>query len=131
MNFNPLFEASTAIQIHVAAVAVAICLSAFMLAARKGTRKHRIAGRGWALMLATICMSSFWITDLNPGHYTWIHMLSAGTLIGLIYAIWQVRLGNVRAHKYAMLSIMFGALVGAGAFTMLPGRLMGQILFGS
>ena len=130
MNINPLFEASAAIQIHVTAVAVAIGLSIFMLAWQKGSSAHRLAGRGWALMLATICISSFWITDMNEGHYSWIHLLSAGTLVGLAYAIWQVRRGNVRAHKYAMLSIMFGALAGAGAFTLLPGRLMGQVFFG-
>ncbi len=130
MNFNPLLEASTATQVHVAAVAVAVCLSVFMLAGRKGTSAHRLAGRGWAAMLATICISSFWITDMNEGHYSWIHLLSAGTLIGLAYAVWQVRRGNVRAHKYAMLSIMFGALAGAGAFTFVPGRLMGQVFFG-
>jgi uncharacterized membrane protein len=130
MNFNPLLEASAAIQIHVAAVAVAVGLSVFMVARPKGTPAHRLAGRGWAAMLATICVSSFWITGTNPGHYTWIHLLSAGTLVGLVYAVWQVRRGNVRAHKYAMLSIMFGALAGAGAFTLLPGRLMGQVFFG-
>ncbi len=130
MNFNPLFEASPAVQVHVAAVAVAIGLSVFMLAARKGTHAHRLTGRGWVAMLATICVSSFWITGMNDDHYSWIHLLSAGTLLGLFYAVWQVRRGNIRAHKYAMLSIMFGALAGAGAFTFAPGRLMGQIFFG-
>jgi uncharacterized membrane protein len=130
MNFNPLIEAGPAVQIHVAAVFVAICLSANMLIARKGTARHRLIGRGWVAMLAIICASSFWITDLNKGHFSWIHFLSAGTLIGLVYAIWAVRNGYVRAHKYAMLSTMFGALAGAGTFALMPGRLLASMFAG-
>ncbi len=130
MNFNPLIAAGPAVQMHVAAAALAIGLSIMLLAARKGTPFHRWTGRSWVLMLAIICISSFWITELNNGHYSWIHVLSAGTPCGLIYAIWAVRHGNVRAHKYAMLCTMFGALAGAGAFTVVPGRLLGQVFFG-
>jgi uncharacterized membrane protein len=37
----------------------------------------------------------------------------------------------VRTHKIAMLSIYAGALVLAGLFTLVPGRIMHSVLFGS
>jgi len=130
MNLNPLLEASPAIQIHVAAAVLAIALSGAMIAVRKGTTRHKLIGRMWVAMLATICLTSFFITQLNNGHFSWIHLLSSGTLVGLAYAIWAVRHGYIRAHKYAMISTMVGALGGAGAFTFMPDRLLGQVFFG-
>ena len=83
MNINPLIEASPAIQLHVAAAALAIALSVAILTIRKSTPAHKYVGRTWAAMLAIICISSFWITGMNGTHYSWIHLLSAWTLIGL------------------------------------------------
>ena len=42
----------------------------------------------------------------------------------------QARAGKIDAHKSHILGAM-GGLVGAGVFTVLPGRLMSQILFSS
>jgi uncharacterized membrane protein len=36
----------------------------------------------------------------------------------------------VSGHKKAMTSIFFGALIIAGAFTFLPGRIMHAVVFG-
>jgi uncharacterized membrane protein len=36
----------------------------------------------------------------------------------------------IRAHRKTMLSLFWLALVGAGLFTLLPGRIMGQMVFG-
>jgi uncharacterized membrane protein len=130
MNFNPLLEASTAIQLHTAAAVVAIGLSLAVLAARKGTATHKLLGRIWAAMMAAVSISSFWIVELRHGQFSPIHLLSAVTLAALVYAIWHARRGNIRAHKRSMLLTMAGALGGAGAFTLMPGRIMGQVFFG-
>ncbi|MEO9876039.1 MAG: DUF2306 domain-containing protein [Anderseniella sp.] len=130
MNIKPLLEASLAIQLHVAAAALAIVLSAAIIIVRRGTPIHKHVGRAWVAMLATICISSFWITGMNGSNYSWIHLLSAWTLLGLTQAVWAVRAGNIRAHKYAMISTMVGALLGAGFFAFMPGRMMNAVLFG-
>ncbi len=130
MNIKPLLEASPAIQLHVAAAALAIALSAAIIIVRRGTPAHRHVGRAWVTMLAIICISSFWITGMNGSNYSWIHLLSAWTLLGLTQAVWAVRSGNIRAHKYAMISTMVGALLGAGFFAFMPGRMMNAVLFG-
>jgi uncharacterized membrane protein len=45
-------------------------------------------------------------------------------------AIWHARRHNVRRHRQAMLMLFTGALVIAGAFTLLPGRIMHAVVFG-
>ena len=130
MNIKPLLEADLAIQLHVGAAAFAIVLSAAIIIARRGTPIHKHVGRAWVAMLAVICISSFWITGMNGSGYSWIHLLSAWTLLGLFSAVWAVRRGDIRKHKYAMISTMAGALFGAGFFAFMPGRLMNTVLFG-
>ncbi|MEM9471238.1 MAG: DUF2306 domain-containing protein [Pseudomonadota bacterium] len=130
MNIKPLLEAGPAIQLHVAAAALAIVLTAAIIVVRRGTPAHKQIGRAWVAMLAVICISSFWITGLNGSGYSWIHLLSAWTLLGLCEAVWAARTGRISAHKYAMMSTMAGALGGAGLFAFMPGRLMNVVLFG-
>ena len=130
MNIKPLLEAGLAIQLHVAAAAFAIVLSAAIIIVRRGTPTHKHVGRAWVAMLAIICISSFWITGMNGSSYSWIHLLSAWTLLGLTQAVWADRAGNIRAHKYAMTSTMVGALLGDGFFAFMPGRMMSAVLFG-
>lgn len=48
----------------------------------------------------------------------------------LVLAVLHVRRHKVSAHKKAMISIYFGALVIAGLFTFLPGRIMHAVVFG-
>lgn len=130
MNIKPLLEAGLAIQLHVAAAAIAIALTAVILIVKRGTPAHKYVGRAWVAMLGIICISSFWITGMNGSSYSWIHLLSAWTLLGLTQAVWAVRAGKIRVHKYAMISTMVGALLGAGFFALMPGRMMSAVLFG-
>jgi len=130
MNIKTLLEAGLAIQLHVTAAALATVLSAAIIIVRRGTPTHKHVGRAWVAMLAIICISSFWITGMNGTRYSWIHLLSIWTLLGLIGAVWAVRTGNIRIHKYAMLSTLIGALFGAGFFAFTPGRMMSDMVFG-
>jgi uncharacterized membrane protein len=72
---------------------------------------------------------SLGMTGINPGHFSYIHLLSVLTLVNIPYAIWMRRRGNVAAHAWAMSSNYAGLLV-AGAFTLVPGRLMHAVVFG-
>jgi uncharacterized membrane protein len=47
-----------------------------------------------------------------------------------VLAVLHARRHNVSAHRKAMMSIFFGALVVAGLFTLLPGRIMHAVVFG-
>lgn len=116
-----------AIAIHVVAALLALGIGIFVLAARKGTPRHRLAGRGWAVAMAVTAASSFFIAaQLLPvttpfGAFGPIHLLSVFTLWALWRAITAIRRGDVTAHRRAM-QRAFWSLAVAGAFTLAPGR---------
>lgn len=115
------------IWLHVAVALLAGALGIANLAARKGTPRHRVVGRAWIGLMAATAISSFWIQELNPGSYSWIHGLSIWTLALLPLAVLAIRHGRVRTHRNIVIGLMAGLLI-AGAFAMAPGRFMGRML---
>jgi uncharacterized membrane protein len=131
MSLAPLLNASPVIQLHAFAALTAFALGVVQLAAPKGTLPHRTLGWFWVVLLAAIAISSFWIHELRlVGPFSPIHLLSIFTLIMLPLAVWAARHHDVKTHRRRMLGIFFGALVIAGAFTLVPGRIMHAALFG-
>lgn len=109
----------------------AFVLGAVQIAAPKGTLPHRTLGWVWVALMAVVAISSFWIHEIRLwGPWSPIHLLSIFSPIMLVLAIWYARRHNVRGHKITMISIFFGALVVAGLFTFVPGRIMHAAVFG-
>ena len=90
---------------------------------------HRIAGRGWVALMLVVSISGFFIQ--TKGHFTWIHLLSVVVPLLLALGVYFAVRGKVRAHRRMMLSVYAGALGVAGAFTLLPHRLLGHLLWTS
>ena len=131
MTLAPLLNASPVIQVHAFAAMAAFGLGIVQLAAPKGTLPHRTIGWFWVVLLAVIAISSFWIHELRiVGPFSPIHLLSVFTLMMLPRAVMAARRHNVTKHRGAMRGIFFGALVVAGLFTLLPGRIMHAVVFG-
>lgn len=133
MSLSPLLNAPAVVQLHAVAAMVALVLGIVQLAAPKGTLPHRLICWVWVLLLLTISVSSFWI----HGHSwrlwrTWspIHLLSIFTPIMLLTGVVLARRHKTVGHKITMVSIFVGALVIAGIFTFVPGRIMHHVLFG-
>jgi len=115
--------------IHLAAVAPALALGAYQLAAAKGTRPHRVLGWLWVGAMVVGAVSSFWIMEQRKGAgWSLIHLLSLWVLIALSLAIWHIRRGNVRAHKRYMIGTLAG-LGAAGLGALTSGRFLNQFLF--
>ena len=130
MNIAPFLAAPPLVQIHATAALAAFALGAWQLAAPKGTLPHRTIGWAWIGLMAAVALTSFGITGgRGAGNFSWIHGLSLFTLLALPAAVAHVRRGRIEAHRWAMVALFFGALVITGAFTLLPGRLMGRIVF--
>ena len=131
MSLTPLLQAGPVILLHSLAALLGLLLGILQLTLSKGTSLHRVVGYIWVTLLGAVALSSFWIHDLRLiGPFSPIHLLSIYTLINLFRSINAARRGNIAAHARAMRSIFFLALIGAGAFTLLPGRIMHQIVFG-
>jgi len=119
---------STFIAAHVSLAMLAVAVGTAVLARAKGTASHKRFGRLWVALMAGVAVSSFWIFDLRKGAGpSFIHLLSAWTLVSLALAVWFIRRGNVRAHKGFMIGTFLG-LAGAGLFALAPGRALYRFL---
>jgi uncharacterized membrane protein len=131
MSLDPLLNTPGVVQVHAFAAIAAFALGAVQLGAPKGTLPHRIVGWTWVALMALIAVSSLWIHDIRMfGPFSAIHLLSIFTLAMLPLAVMHARRHRVVQHRNAMISIFLGALVIAGLFTLLPGRVMHAVVFG-
>ena len=132
MSLDPLLSSPLAIQIHAASAVAALLLGAVVLFRRKGTPAHKLMGRIWAGLMVVTATSALFINEIRLiGPFSPIHIFVLFTYAGLYQAIREIRRGNVMAHQASMKSIYLGALLLTGAFTLIPGRRMHQVLFGA
>jgi uncharacterized membrane protein len=126
-----LLDAAPAIPLHAFAAMAAFALGIVQFAAPKGTLPHRTLGWIWVLLMAAVAISSFWIHTIRlVGPFSPIHLLSIFTLIMLPLAVWRAHKHRVADHRRIMIMTFSGALVIAGLFTLVPGRIMHAVIFG-
>jgi uncharacterized membrane protein len=132
MSLTPLLSASPAIQIHAFAAMAAFLLGVVQLTAPKGTLPHRTIGWIWASLMVLVCVTAFFIHELRWwGEWSPIHLLAIFTLITVPLGVFWAHRHLVTAHKWTMVSIFLGALVIAGLFTFMPGRIMHAVVTGN
>lgn len=124
------------IYIHAFFALIAVPVGLYILLTKKGTQKHKLTGRIWTLFLLIVSFTALFIQAINPGEYSLIHLLIPWTIGSLIYSIWSIRKFQKtklqkykKAHMYSMIGVYVGALLVAGFFTLMPGRLFYEILF--
>ena len=131
MTLQPLLAASIWIQIHAFAALAAFGLGLVQLARPKGGSLHRAIGYAWATVMVIVAASSFRIHEIDQWRgFSLIHLLSIQVLATLPMLILAVRRGDVARHRKGMIAMFVGALVVAGLFTLLPGRIMHVVVFG-
>jgi len=131
MTLAPLLAAPPAIQIHAFAAIAAFILGVMQLARPKGGSLHRALGYAWVVAMVLVAASSFWISEIKQWNgFSLIHLLSIQVLVTLPIALLAARRGNIRRHRFNMIGMFVGALVIAGLFTLLPGRIMHAVVFG-
>lgn len=111
------------IPLHAAGATVALLLGACNLLRRtRGDRAHRLAGRVWVAAMYWTILSSFAIRSLNPGHFSWIHGLSAFTFVTLTVGLWAALTGRVRTHRRFMTGSYLGLLGAFAGAVAVPAR---------
>lgn len=135
MTFEPLFEASLAIQIHFYTVVPAFLLGTLQMVLPKGTVLHRWNGYTYmALMVVTATAAafipSFMEQGLVLGHFGYIHLFVILTYVTVPLAIWNARKGDIRNHRGAMIGLYVGGILIAGGLAFMPGRVMHEMVFG-
>lgn len=131
MSLDPLLAAPLVVQVHAFAAMAAFALGVVQLAGPKGTLPHRAMGYAWVGLMLVVAASSFAIQGIRQwGAFSTIHLLSIMVVVLVPMAVLAARRRHVGTHRWAMLSLFGGALVIAGAFTLLPGRIMHRVAFG-
>lgn len=129
-DVSPLLNSSLVLKVHVVSAVSAFSIGLFLLSGLpKGTTIHKRLGWMWVIAMASTALSSFFLIGLNGGHFSWIHGLSAWTVISLPFAVVAARRHKVQAHSKQMRDMFLGGMVIAGLFSFLPGRLMWHMFF--
>lgn len=129
---------SPAVAIHLTAALLATAIGPVALWARMGkaqrTRLHRAAGYAWVTLMVVTALSALFISgDKGPrlAGFGPIHLLVPFALGMIALSFRYLVLGNIQGHRKTMQRVYIGACLVAGAFTLLPQRLLGQWLWGS
>ena len=124
------------IAVHLTAALAALALGPVALWARRTGKArpalHRFAGYVFVLLMLAAAISALFIRDFrlpNLAGYTPIHLLPLLTFVAVGGGLWWVAHGRISAHRRAMRGAYFGGCIGAGVFTLLPGRYLGDLLW--
>ena len=131
------------IAIHLSAALAAVALGPVALWARRGhaarlahtqrPRLHRAAGYAWVTLMLIAALSAIFIRDFklpNIAGYTPIHILVPVVFGSLFMAFRALFRGDMAKHRSWMVSLYISACLIAGAFTLLPNRYLGQLVWG-
>ena len=131
MNWLLLAQAPLAIKLHLATVLPAFAIGTWQIFfSRKGSAMHRSLGALYLSLMTVTAITTFFIRSIGVGRLSALHLFIPLTLYGVFGALWNIRRGNIRGHRNAMLGLYWGGLVIAGSLTLLPGRLLYRVFFG-
>lgn len=129
-------EMSLTIATHMSLALTAVAIGPVSLWARMGTqlrpKLHRIFGYAWVTCMLGAAITGLFIRNFrspNVMGYTPVHLLIPLTLFTLYRAFRSLTAGNVAGHRQHMQWLYFSACIVAGAFTLLPGRYLGNLVW--
>lgn len=118
--------------VHLSFASAAVLLGPVALWSRKGSRGHRALGYAWVTVMVGTALSAFFLRSTGTVQlfgFSPIHALGIVTLAGVTGALVAIARRNVQAHRKLMQRVYLGACAGAGLFTLLPGRYLGDLLW--
>ena len=127
-----LLERHPLVFVHLVTALGAFVVGLFIMFRPKGTGSHKALGWTWAVLMGSTALASAFMRDYqipNLAGITPIHGFTALVAVNLPRGIWQVKHGNIAAHRKTMKGLFIGACLLAGLFTLLPGRFLGRLLF--
>jgi uncharacterized membrane protein len=121
---------SAPVRIHLATALAALVLGAVLMAVRKGRTFHRVAGWTWVALVSVTAGATLFITSLNHGSWSLLHLFTGWTLIVLPLGVMAARRRQVVRHRKTMMGLFYGAFAINLGFAFLPGRALWVMFFG-
>lgn len=123
-------QLSTPIKIHLATALAGLGLGAVLMAVRKGRLFHRIAGWVWVSLVAVTAGATLFITELNRGSWSLLHLITGWVLIVLPLAVMFAKRHDIAKHRAQMMGLFYGGFAINLFIAMIPGRTLWRLLFG-
>jgi uncharacterized membrane protein len=111
---------------HVVAALLVLAIGPVQIFRRRRDRIHRTMGLLWVAAMYYVCVSSFWI--VSEGHFTWLHGLSAFTLLTVTLGLMGAIRRNIRSHRGNMVGSYIGIAVAFAFAVGAPGRAIPRLL---
>jgi uncharacterized membrane protein len=108
----------------------ALILGAVLMLVRKGRIFHRVAGWVWVSIVAVTAGSTLFITSLNNGTWSLLHLFTGWTLLTLPLAVFAAKRHVVAKHRRAMMGLFYGGFAINFFIAFIPGRAMWVMFFG-
>ena len=118
------------IQLQIAAAVGALVLGAVLMLVRKGRLFHRAAGWVWVSLAGLVVGTSIFITELNNGAWSLVHLFTGWTLIVLPSAVMWAKRHDVARHRRTMMGLFYGGFAINMFIAFIPGRTMWNMFFG-
>ena len=119
-----------AIKLHLLAALAALILGGVLMGVRKGRTFHRTAGWVWVGLVSLVAGSSLFITSLNHGRWSLLHLITGWTLIVLPLAVMWAKRRNVARHRRTMMGLFYGGFAINLFIAFIPGRTLWMMVFG-
>lgn len=111
---------------HVVAALYVLALGPINIFRKRRDRTHRIIGYSWVSAMYFVCVSSFWI--VTDGRYSWLHALSAFTILTVTLGLVNAIRRNIQAHRANMIGSYVGVVIAFGFAVGVPGRHIPMLL---
>jgi uncharacterized membrane protein len=106
------------VALHALAATVVLALGPVQILRRRRDAAHRSLGRSWVAAMVVVCTSSFWVGE----RFSWLHALSAWTLVSVGLGVVSAVRGNIPAHRANMIGSYLGTLAAFVFASLAPGR---------
>lgn len=113
-----------AVQVHASSAIFAFFLGGAQLILPKKRKLHIVMGITWVVAMVSTATSALLIKEIIPDHFSPVHIFVLVTAVGLYRGLKPLFRNRYKPHGKQMRNLYFGALILAGLFTFLPGRVM-------
>jgi uncharacterized membrane protein len=121
---------STVVKIHLFTALAALVLGGVLMTMRKGRAFHRVAGWAWVSLVSVTAGVTLFITDLNHGSWSFLHLFTGWTLLMLPLAVLAAKRHNVNRHRRTMMGLFYGGFAINLFIAFIPGRALWMTFFG-
>ena len=129
-NMALFMHLTPAIKVHLVAALLALVLGAVLMFVRKGRTFHRIAGWVWVTLALTTAGATLFITSLNHGKWSILHLFTGWVLLILPLAVIWAKRRDVARHRRTMMGLFYGGFAINLLIAFIPGRTMWMMFFG-